>query len=244
MTIAIAPEQDTPEYEQVHRTPPRIHARPSTADRAIRISTATVVIGVAAVAAYVSYRHAHELVLANGEDHTTAALMPLTVDGLIFAASLSKLDATRRGRQAPALVYWTGGLGIVATLAANIAHGLTHGLVGAIVAGWPAVALVLVYELLMKLIRGEHAGHLQAPDEAEYIASGTQPHVPAVSHVLEERETSDPLDAHARAFFAEDLAAGRRPSIRAIRRAFNIGQARAQQIKANLFLAPSKTDGD
>lgn len=238
MTIAIAPEHDTPEYEQVHRTPPRIHTRRSAADRAIRISTATVVIAVAAVAAYVSYRHAHELVLANGEDHTTAAVMPLTVDGLIFAASMTKLDATRRGRQVPALVYWTGGLGIVATVAANIAHGLTHGPVGAIVAGWPAVALVLVYELLMKLIRGEHADHLQAPDQAEYTAPDTQPHVP------EERETSDPLNAHARAFFAEDLAVGRRPSIRAIRQALNIGQTRAQQIQANLLLTPSRTGGD
>ena len=48
---------------------------------------------------------------------------------------------------------WLLGLGIVATLAANIAHGLGHGTIGAAVAAWPAVALVGSYELLM-IIRG------------------------------------------------------------------------------------------
>ena len=42
----------------------------------------------------------------------------------------------------PALAWWLLGLGIVATLAANIAHGLGQGAVGAVVGAWPAVALV------------------------------------------------------------------------------------------------------
>jgi hypothetical protein len=49
----------------------------------------------------------------------------------------------------PALAQWLLGLGIVATLAANVAHGLGHGPVGAVVAAWSAVALVGSYELLM-----------------------------------------------------------------------------------------------
>ena len=40
----------------------------------------------------------------------------------------------------PALARWLLGLGIVATLAANVAHGLGHGIIGAAVAAWPAVA--------------------------------------------------------------------------------------------------------
>jgi len=47
----------------------------------------------------------------------------------------------------PALARWLLGLGIAATLAANVAHGLGHGPVGAAVAAWPAVALVGSYEL-------------------------------------------------------------------------------------------------
>jgi Protein of unknown function (DUF2637) len=51
-------------------------------------------------------------------------LIPLTVDGLIYASSMVMLDAARRGARVPALARWLLGLGIVATLAANIAHGL------------------------------------------------------------------------------------------------------------------------
>ena len=43
-------------------------------------------IGVAAVAAVVSYEHASDLVRAHGETGFTARLIPLTVDGLIYAA--------------------------------------------------------------------------------------------------------------------------------------------------------------
>ena len=56
-----------------------------------------------------------------------------------------------------ALARWLLGLGIAATLAANVAHGLGHGLIGAAVAAWPAVALVGSYELLMMVIRGSQA---------------------------------------------------------------------------------------
>ena len=49
----------------------------------------------------------------------------------------------------PALARWLLGLGIVATLAANVTHGLGHGIIGAMVAAWPTVALVGSYELPM-----------------------------------------------------------------------------------------------
>ena len=39
------------------------------------------------------------------------------------------------------------GLGIAATLTANMAQGWSHGPVGAMVAAWPAVSLVGSYEL-------------------------------------------------------------------------------------------------
>src|SRR5215469_16959758 len=65
-------------------------------DRAIRWSTAGAVIGVAAVAAVVSYQHAYALVHAHGETGWTARLIPLTVDGLIWASSMVMLDSARR----------------------------------------------------------------------------------------------------------------------------------------------------
>jgi hypothetical protein len=50
------------------------------------------------------------------------------------------------------LARWLLRLGIVATLAANVAHGLGQGLIGAAVGAWPAIALVGSYELLMMVI--------------------------------------------------------------------------------------------
>jgi Protein of unknown function (DUF2637) len=123
------------------------------ADRVIRWSTALGVPGVAAVAAVVSYEHASALVRAYGESGWTGRLIPLTVDGLIYASSMVMLDSARRDVPLPSLARWLLGLGIIATLAANVAHGLGHGIIGAAVAAWPAVALVGSYELLMVIIR-------------------------------------------------------------------------------------------
>lgn len=137
-------------------------APPSTGDAAIRRITAAVVVGVAAIAAYISYRHAYELATRNGEPASTAHAWPLTVDGLIFAASMVLLRSARTGARTPWLAYVGLTLGIAATLAANVAHGLGHGWIGALVAAWPAVALVMSYELLMWLVR-TGAGALEPP---------------------------------------------------------------------------------
>ena len=45
------------------------------------------VVGVAAVAVVASYEHAYDLVRLHGEAGWTARLVPLTVDGLIYASS-------------------------------------------------------------------------------------------------------------------------------------------------------------
>jgi hypothetical protein len=56
-------------------------------------------------------------------------LVPLTVDGLIYASSMVMLDSARRETPVPALARWLLSLGIAATLAANVAHGrvVEHG---------------------------------------------------------------------------------------------------------------------
>jgi hypothetical protein len=96
----------------------------SGADRTIRWSTALAVLCVAAVAAVTSYEHAYGLVRAHGESGWTARMVPLTVDGLIYASSMVMLDSARRKAPVPVLARWFLGLGIAATLAANVAHGL------------------------------------------------------------------------------------------------------------------------
>jgi hypothetical protein len=135
-------------------------------DRVIRISTALAVIAVAAVAAYVSYWHAYAAVRAHGETGITARLEPATIDGLVYASSMVVLYAARHRLPAPSLARWLLGLGIAATLTANMAQGWSHGPVGAAVAAWPAVSLVGSYELLVWLIR------TAAPDQGPPAQQG------------------------------------------------------------------------
>jgi hypothetical protein len=66
----------------------------------------------------------------------------------------------------PRLARWLLTLGIVATLAANMAQGWSHGPVGAVVAAWPAASLVGSYELLVWIIRtAAPGGPVRVPDE-------------------------------------------------------------------------------
>ena len=99
------------------------------------------------------YWHAFEVVRAHGETGITARLEPATIDGLVYSSSMVVLYAARHRLAAPGLARWLLALGIVATLAANVAHGWSHGPVGAAVAAWPAASLVGSYELLLWLIR-------------------------------------------------------------------------------------------
>jgi hypothetical protein len=176
----------------------------------IRWSTALAVLGVAAVAAVASYEHAYDLVRAHGEAGWTARLIPLMVDGLIYASSMVMLDAAHRTVPVPPLARWLLGLGIAATLAANVVHGLGHGLAGAAVAAWPAVALVGSYELLMMVIRSSQVPADCTPDTGR---------------------GADPLEEQATELFAEQLAADRVPSVRAIRAQLHVGQPRAQRLR-------------
>jgi Protein of unknown function (DUF2637) len=136
-------------------------------DRAIRLSTAAAVLAVAGIAAYVSYWHAYAVVRAHGETGITARLEPATIDGLVYASSMVVLYAARHRVRVPSLARCLLGLGIAATLTANMAQGWSHGPVGAVVAAWPAVSLVGSYELLVWLIRT--SGVVERGPSAEHL---------------------------------------------------------------------------
>jgi hypothetical protein len=71
----------------------------SGADRAIRVSTAAVVLAVAGIAAYISYWHAYAVVREYGETGVTARLEPATIDGLVYASSM--VPASRPASRSP-----------------------------------------------------------------------------------------------------------------------------------------------
>jgi hypothetical protein len=232
------------------------------ADRAIRASTALVVVGIGGIAAYVSYRHALDVAQAHGETGATARLLPLTIDGLVYVASMVLLDSARRGGSAPALARWALALGIGATVAVNVLHGAGHGPVGAVISAWPAVCLVLAVELLMGMVRGgrelspdHHApGDLPAgrsmrgarispapepPRERSEPAFKTAPagaelNGGSVSADGSGTTLPDQLRERARDHFAETIAGGSVPSVRAIRQQLHVGHPRAKEVRLYL----------
>ncbi|HEY1618255.1 MAG TPA: DUF2637 domain-containing protein [Streptosporangiaceae bacterium] len=108
--------------------------------RRVRVGAVLVVAVVAAVASYV---HIFALVLAHGQPWELCALEPLSVDGLVLAASMSLAEGG----------WWARGMlwgAVVMTLAANVLYGWPHGFVGAVAAGWPAVAFIGSAELLIR----------------------------------------------------------------------------------------------
>ena len=114
--------------------------------------TALAVLGVAAVAAVASYEHAYDLVRAHGETGWTAHMVPLTVDGLIYASSMVMLDSARRKTPVPALARWLLGLGNAATFGQRGARFGSRP-DRCCRAAWPAVTLVGSYELLILIIQ-------------------------------------------------------------------------------------------
>lgn len=107
-------------------------------------------IVVAGVAAYSSYAHQREFALAGGADAVTSALWPLSVDGLVILASIGLLrqraETSRRARWAVRSAFLVG---VVVSLAANVAAAPALQWQPIMVAGWPPMALLLAIELVL-----------------------------------------------------------------------------------------------
>jgi hypothetical protein len=183
-------------------------------DRLIRFATAAVVCAVAGFAAVVSYSHIYDLGHAHGQDGTAARLLPLSVDGLILAASLVLLHEARNGRGAPALARLMLWLGIGATVGANIAYGAGFGLLGALISAWPAVAFIGAVEIVMQLVR-----RARGPARAT-----TGPDVPG------------DVEQAVRAAYAASVAAGAPLSQRAMAERFGLSRRKVSQLTTTASL--------
>jgi hypothetical protein len=133
-------------------TSPGHRSRWRTGDFWIRLATVTAVLGVAGIAAVVSYRHMRAVAILHGEDPTNSAIIPLSVDGLIVAASMTMLADSRAHRRRSWLAYTLLALASAASLAANVMHAQPD-LAARIIAAWPSAALIGAYELLTAQIR-------------------------------------------------------------------------------------------
>jgi Protein of unknown function (DUF2637) len=192
-----------------------------TGDRVIRLATAAVVCAVAAFAAVVSYSHIYGLGRAYGQDGTAARLLPLSVDGLILAASLVLLHEARNGRDAPGLARFMLWLGIAATIGANVAYGAGYGVLGALISAWPAVAFIGAVEIATQQVRPARAP----------LAATSEPAVPEVPGDVEQA---------VRAAYVASVVAGAPLSQRAMAERFGLSRRRVSQLIASI---PVESDG-
>jgi hypothetical protein len=122
----------------------------------VRRITTVAVLAVALVAAGASYEHMRALAAVAGEGWRSW-LLPVAVDGLAVAASMTMLVRRRASQPAGALPWVALLLGLGASLAANIAAA-DPTVVGRLVAAWPPVGLLLSYELLLQQTNGARGG--------------------------------------------------------------------------------------
>jgi hypothetical protein len=220
--------------------------------RIARVLAALAVLAVAVVAGWVSFGHIAALALAHGYSPATSRMLPISVDGLIVAASLALLTGS-----APRLSRSGLALGIVATLAANVAAGAQFGPVGALASVWPAVAFVVASEILLKMLRvtretpqaSTEPGTVSDlpvvdPDDVPGIepvsvpaSTVPTPPTPKVQTVATGRARRRAPAGRAKAperLFATELATGQTPSLREIKRRAGCGTDRARAIRDQL----------
>src|SRR5262249_44695644 len=111
------------------------------ADRWIRWTTTGCVALLALIAGTVSYLHMHTLVELHGQPGWVAALTPLSVDGMIVAASTTLLADSRAGERGGKLPWALLVAGSAASLAANVAVAQPTA-ARRVIAAWPSFALI------------------------------------------------------------------------------------------------------
>jgi hypothetical protein len=146
-----------------------------------RFARNTSAAAVAGIAGYASYWHQVHVALMAGERDELAHLLPLSVDGLLVVASVAMVDARAEGRQPSWKTKLGFGIGIAASVGANVMSAQPT-LLGRGVAAWPAIALLLVVEILSS--RGRKLKDTDTPErvtpvaQAEDITSGVPVRLP------------------------------------------------------------------
>lgn len=155
----------------------RAAAQVRPADRWISRAAVATVAGLAGVAGALSYSHMRQLALGHGQAGWHAHAFPLSVDGAEIVASLVLLADRRAGRRSGWLPWAALAAGTAGSLAANIATAHPDP-VSRVIAGWPALALLLAVKLLSGLL--EHPNTTGALSSAAgHPAQAASPAAPA-----------------------------------------------------------------
>jgi len=207
----------------------------------VRWTAVGTVLIVAAVAAVLSYGHLRAVAVRSGEAH--GWLFPLSVDGLIVAASLVLLVRRRGGLPGGSLAWGGLALGVAATVAGNIASAEPTA-AARVIAAWPPVAFALSYELLLALIRPTAATRpsptpagAARPDEDTNRASAPPAHEPPGEARSTGADERDALTERARALLAG--SPGRPLGRRALARELGITEHQARTVLDALTADPT-----
>ena len=118
-----------------------------------KIGYAVSIGTVALIAAWVSYRHLREVATVAGQPIEVAAVLPLSVDGMLLAATLAMADDKAEGRQPRPWARFAFWLGATMSVAANIASTVVHNGVKPLSIGVAAAApiiLLVVTEIMAR----------------------------------------------------------------------------------------------
>lgn len=122
---------------------------------------------VAGIAGYASYWHQVHVASMAGERGELPYVLPLSVDGLLVVASVAMVDARTEGRKPSWKTKLGFAIGIAASVGANVMSAQPT-VLGRVVAAWPAVALLLVVEILSS--RGRKLKDTDTPERATPVA--------------------------------------------------------------------------
>ncbi len=163
---------------------------------------------------------------SHGQNITDARLLPLSVDGLIVAASFLILPEARAARDVPRLGRLMLALGVITTVAANIAYGVKGGAYDALVSAWPAVSFLGCAEMLTYLLRVSRTRRVPVPRSASVLAA-VPDRVPAGPAPGAPGRTLEDV-------FAAEIAAGKVPGVKRIQRQMGGGQDTAYKQQERL----------
>jgi len=127
-----------------------------------RVASLSGALVVAAIAALASYSHMRGLAVRYGQSELIADLLPVSVDGMMVVATVALGDG-RRNRWSAWLAFWAG---VAASVIANVLAAEPSGIARCISA-WPAVAFLLVVEVITRGGRGHSATARVEPAAAQ-----------------------------------------------------------------------------
>lgn len=123
---------------------------------------------VAAIAGFASYNHIVKVAREAGEHLSVAAVLPLSIDGLIVVGTMAMLDDKRNGRRPRLSARVALGFGVVATLCANVASARPT-MTARLVAAVPALAFLIAVEVLARTGRA-----VAEPEQIEEAAAAVE----------------------------------------------------------------------